>query len=218
MSSIPAINAEEFVAKVRPALEAQDWDGLITVLKANWTPDQITSLLGHPACDARKTGALALSLIGQSCCLPELSAKLWDDDRMVAEMAEHAMWSIWFRGGSEEANAHLARGAEALNKQNVQRAIVHLDRAVKLCPDFPEAYNQRAIAYYLSEHYAESIADCQKVVAMMPLHFGAWSGMGHCYLALGEIALARDAYEHALKVNPHLECIAELVHEMRTAD
>ena len=49
----------------------------------------------------------------------------------------------------------------------------------------------------------------------MPLHFGAWSGLGHSHLAIGNHEAALKAYEKALKVNPHLDCIAELVQELR---
>ena len=131
-------------------------------------------------------------------------------------MAEHAMWQIWFRGGCESANDLVARGAEALNQQKIDQAIEHLNDAIALSPDFAEAYNQRAIAYYLSERYDESIADCQQVVEKMPLHFGAWSGLGHSQLANGNVPEAIIAYEKALAVNPHLECIAELVEELRS--
>lgn len=212
---VETIDAQDFVSRVQPALEAQDWDRLIKTLTANWSGDQIASLLHDPSSDARKIAALAIGLIGQTCYLPELSEKLRDQDRMVVDMAEHAMWQIWFRGGSDAANVQLARGAAALNRQEIEEAVTFLDRAIQLSPDFPEAYNQRAIAHYLAERYAESIRDCERVIELMPLHFGAWSGLGHSHLALDQHDQALTAYEQALKVNPHLECIAELVQELR---
>ncbi|GIW77621.1 MAG: hypothetical protein KatS3mg104_2684 [Phycisphaerae bacterium] len=210
------VDPKQFVQILQPVLEAQDWDRLMRTLKSNWTSDQVLDFLKCDDCDARKIAALAVGLIGQSCCLPELQRKLMDEDRMVVQMAEHAMWQIWFRGGAcEEANKCLARGAEALNRQQLDQAIRHLNRAIELSPDFAEAYNQRAIAHYLAERYEESIADAKKVVKLMPLHFGAWSGLGHAYLALGRLHEAKQAYEKALEVNPHLECVAELVQELR---
>jgi tetratricopeptide (TPR) repeat protein len=213
---VEQINSRQFVELLQPALQAQDWNRLMKTIKSNWTSDQVLSLLHCDDCDARKIAALAVGLIGQSCCLPELQRKLLDEDRMVVQMAEHAMWQIWFRGGEcEEANKFLARGAEALNRQDLDQAIRHLDKAISLSPDFAEAYNQRAIAHYLAERYHESVADSKKVVALMPLHFGAWSGLGHAYLAMGNLAEAQQAYEKALEVNPHLDCILELVQELR---
>ena len=215
MGTVATVDAQEFVSLVTPALENQDWGRMMATLKQHWSSDQIVSLLQDESADARKIAALAVGLIGQSCYLPDLSEKLRDVDRMVVDMAEHAMWQIWFRGGNEAANAHLARGAEALNRQDIEEAMGFLDKAITLSPEFPEAYNQRAIAHYLADRYEESIRDCERVVELMPLHFGAWSGLGHSHLALGNSEGALEAYEKALKVNPHLECIAELVQELR---
>jgi tetratricopeptide (TPR) repeat protein len=206
--------AQNFIARVSPALAAQDWAGLMTTLQAGWTPQEVLAFLGSHDADARKIAALCVGLIGQPSCLSELAKKLHDSDRVVVEMAEHAMWQIWFRGGSDQANAHVARGAAALNAQQVERAFEHLNQAIVLCPDFAEAYNQRAIAYYISERYEKSIRDCLRVIKLMPLHFGAWSGLGHSHLALGRIEPAIVAYEKALHINPHLECIAELLQEL----
>ena len=215
MDVVDTVDPQDFIARVQPALEAQDWGRLMKTLKANWSKDQIVSLLGSDSPDARKVAALCIGLIGQSCCLPELSVKLRDPDRVVVDMAEHAMWQIWFRGGCDAANAHLARGAEALNRQEIDEAIAFLDKAIKLSPNFPEAYNQRGIAHYLAERYPDSIRDCERVVELMPLHFGAWSGLGHSHLAIGNHEAALHAYQKALSVNPHLDCIAELVEELQ---
>lgn len=209
------INAHEFIDKLQPALKKQDWESLMRTLRQNWSADQILALLDCDQCDARKIAALAMGLVGEPRCLPALSRKLHDSDAMVVQMAEHAMWQIWFRGGTKDANCALARGAEALNLHQMDKAMEHLNRAIALCPDFAEAYNQRAIAHYLAERYEESIADCRKVVESMPLHFGAYSGMGHSYLALSDLPNALDAYEKALQINPNLDCIRELVHELR---
>src|SRR4051794_13868010 len=101
-----AIHPEQFVAAVTPLLERQDLNGLLALLKRRWEPAQIVSLLKDAPCDARKVAALALSLVGGTCCLGPLTEQLKDADPVVHEMTEHALWSIWFRGGSEAANCH----------------------------------------------------------------------------------------------------------------
>jgi predicted Zn-dependent protease len=213
--AVETVDALDFVIRVKPALEAQDWDRLARTLRNHWTSDQLMGLLYSPNADARKLAALSIGLIGQPSVLPELSGRLRDTDRMVVEMVEHAMWQIWFRGGSDAANTHLARGAEALNRQDTEAALGHLNKAIALSPDFPEAYNQRATAYYLLDRYDDAVRDCRHVVSLMPLHFGAWSGLGHALLALGDVRRALDAYQRALSLNPHLDCITELVQELR---
>jgi tetratricopeptide (TPR) repeat protein len=204
-----------FVASVKPLIEASDLEGLFSHLRCNWTADQITSLLSCRDADARKVALLALSLVGRRCCIPALAERLRDRDSMTNQMAEHALWSIWFRCGTSPANSELAQGAQCLTKRDFQRAMEHFNRAVELCPDFAEAYNQRAIAWYLLEEYDRSARDCQRAVELMPCHFGAWAGLGHCHAHRGQIVEAIKSYQRALQVNPHLDGIAQAVAELR---
>lgn len=215
-STRPAIDPQEFVELVQPLLERRDLAGLVALVKERWAPEQIYEVLNSDHLDARKVALLGMSLVGQSCCLPQLAQQLPDPDPIVREMAEHALWSIWFRlGNSPEANHQLGRGAMALERKDLEHAIEHFTRALELDPEFAEAYNQRAIAEYLLDRYEASIRDCEETVKRMPMHFGALAGMGHGYLHLGNVPKAIESYERALLVHPHLECIRESVRELR---
>lgn len=190
--------------------------GLLRLLEANWTCEQIEALLQSNHTDAKKVALLAVGLVGPRECLPKLARHLKDWDPVVYELAEHAMWSIWLRlGNSPEANHQLARGAQALERDDIEHAIRHFDRAIELDPDFAEAYNQRAIAELLLERYEASIADCKRTIERMPMHFGALAGMGHCYAHLGDTARALECYQRALAVNPHLEDVRLAISELR---
>lgn len=217
MAGTVSIDPGSFVASVTPLLEARDLEGLLCLLKRKYTPEQITSLLARGPCpDARKVAALALSLVGGECCIPALVERLRDRDPTTNQMAEHALWSVWFRGGgSPAANAELARGTDCLSDRRFACAHKHFARAIELNPGFAEAYNQRAIAYYLQENYEASEADCRRAVELMPCHFGAWAGLGHCCAHLGRLDEALEAYEKALAINPHLDCIQQAVRELR---
>lgn len=211
-----SIDPDGFIAAVQPLLERQDLAGLLTLLKTRWTPDQIRGLLASQHTDAKKVALLALGLVAPSCCIPALAAQLKDPDPMVNEMAEHALWSVWFRGGATpQANDELARGAQALERQAYACAIKHFDRAIEMSPEFAEAYNQRAIALYLMEKYEESVKFCERAVELMPCHFGALAGLGHCYAHMNKPREAIDAYEKALEVNPRLECIRQTIEHLR---
>ena len=136
---------------------------------------------------------------------------------MVNQMAEHAIWSIWFRGGTADANHHLARGALAMQRQDIEHAITHFDRAIEISPNFSEAYNQRALANYLLDQFEQAIVDAKKAIDLMPIHFGAWAGMGHCNTNLGRAGEAVRCYEKALEINPHLQRIRDAIAELRPA-
>lgn len=202
------------MTRVTPLLEAKDVGGLISLVRRAWTSEQIVSLLTCEDRDARKVAALALSLVGDRGCLPSLVRVLRDPDPTANQMAEHALWSIWFRLGTPDANHQLVRGTQALGRREVEHAIEHFTRAIELCPDFAEAYNQRGMAAYLIENFEASADDCRRAVELNPDHFGAWSGLGHCCAYLGLLDEAVEAYERALEVNPHLECVRELRDEL----
>lgn len=204
MTARPSIEPCDFVRAVQPVLEKRDLQGLHELLKSRWSAEQIVSLLASDDCDARKIAALSLSLVGCHHCLPALARQLKDPDPIVNQMAEHAIWAIWFRGDSPEANHQLFRGAQALGRRDFEHAIAHFDRAISISPSFAEPYNQRAIARFLLEDYRAAIPDGQKTVELMPIHFGAWAGMGHCHAHLGDLPQALQCYRRALAINPHL--------------
>ncbi|HVT90854.1 MAG TPA: tetratricopeptide repeat protein [Tepidisphaeraceae bacterium] len=210
-----SVDPDQFVRTVQPVLERKDLPGLLGLLKRLWTAEQMVSLLASRHCDARKVAALSLSLVGCDKCLPALAQQLKDPDPMVNQMAEHAMWSIWFRGGSQEANHHVCRGAKAIDRGDYAHAITHFDQAIQICPNFPEAYNQRALVKYLMEQYPCSIADCKRAVELMPIHFGAWAGMGHCYAHQNQLPQAVECYQKALSINPHMCQVRQTIDELR---
>ena len=213
--SLPPIDPAEFVAAVQPLLVGCDAPGLIALVRSRWTDDQITSLFLSPEADVRKVAALTFGLVGSKGSLHKLAPLLRDADPVVHQMAEHAMWSVWFRSGSPAANHELCRGSKAMNRRDFAHAVEHFDRAIEIDPTFAEAYNQRAIVHYLMEEYDESIEDCRRTVERMPTHFGAWAGMGHCHAHEGDLAEAVRCYERALAINPHLEGVRQAIGELR---
>jgi tetratricopeptide (TPR) repeat protein len=210
-----SVDPDHFVQAVEPLLAANDLQGLHELLKSRWTVDQLAALLVGSHSDARKVAALAMALVGCRSCVNKLADLLREPDPMLNELAEHALWSIWFRLGCCKANHEVCRGSRAMARQELDLAVEHFTRAICLDPDFAEAYNQRAIAAYMQERYEDAIGDCRRTVELMPCHFGAWSGMGHCYAHLQRPVEAIDCYEKALQINPHLSCVAEAVSALR---
>ena len=213
------IDPAKFLARLEPLLACRDLKGLSDVLKSQFSHEQIAALFTDENPDVRKVAALAFSFCGSPCGLDKLAPLLQDPDPVVNQMAEHAMWSVWFRSGANcDANRELCRGTKALNQRDFEGALAHIDRALACDPEFAEAYNQRAIVKYLQERYEESVEDCRRVVERMPLHFGAWAGMGHCHAHLGRLTDALACYERALAINPHYDCVRQAVEELRLRD
>lgn len=202
------IDSDQFIQIVRPALERRDADGLATVVKTHWTKDQICDLLVKGTVDARKVACLTLGLVGCMNCAECVSAALHDKDPVVCELAEHAMWSIWMRSGEPAAVAHLKKGIDFTEQQQFVEALPWFTKAVEADGQFVEAYNQRAIAYYMIEDYERSAADCMRAIEICPIHFGVLSGLGHCLAEMGDLKASAKYYRDALAVNPHMPAIA----------
>lgn len=215
VSTPTPIDPHHFVAELRPLLRGKDPTALVEHVRGRWDQDQIADLFAHPEGDVRKVAALAYGLIGDASRLPELAGLLKDPDSIVAQMAEHSMWSIWFRLGTPDANHQVCRGTRALGRGDYDHAIEHFTRAIALDPTFAEAYNQRAIAKFLLERYEDCIDDCRKAVELMPSHFGALAGLGHCHAHEGRMSPALRCYERALAINPRLDDVRQTVRALK---
>ncbi|MDB5296817.1 MAG: tetratricopeptide repeat protein [Phycisphaerales bacterium] len=215
MATDDPIHPAEFVDAVRPFLARNDVDGMVGLVRSRWDDEQLAGLFAAADPDARKVAALAYGLTGGRCCLPQLAELLRDPDLVVAQMAEHALWSVWFRSGSPDANHQVCRGTRSLNRGDVEHAIEHFTRAIDLDPEFAEAYNQRAIAKFLLERFDDCVDDCRKAVKLMPCHFGALAGLGHCHAHEGRLVPALKCYERALAINPRLDDVRQTVRELR---
>ena len=208
------IDAARFVSRAQPLLARNDAAALYDLLTTRYGRRDLCALLTDASADARKVAALGLAMVGHADCVPALAARLRDADPMVAQMAEHALWSIWCRAGSDAGNAHLMQGIEALDDRRLPEAVEEFSRSIAACPTFAEAYNQRAIAYFLLEDPCASLADCRAAVRLVPTHFGAWAGMGHCHAQRGEVAEALACYRRAMAIHPTLASVAEMVCEL----
>lgn len=209
------IAPDHFVELVTPLLEKKDVGGLVQLLKSKCNGGQLNELLHSDHLDARKVALLAMGLVGGKCCIEMLAEQLKDTDPVVNELAEHSLWAVWFRCGTSQAVHELGRGVQALNEREYQHAISHFNRAIEGDPDCFEAYNQRALAWYSTDNFENSILDCRKAVDRMPCHFAAWAGMGHCYMNLCCYTDAIKCYQRALDINPHLQQVSELIDELK---
>ena len=204
---IATINPEEFISTLEPSLSEGRVEEALRHVRARWTAPQIVSLLQDNSADVRKIAALALSLVGDRDTIRPLAIALHDPDAMVAQVAEHALWSVWFRLGNPHASCLVKCGNNHLHHNNYVCALEKFSQAILEDPHFAEAYNQRAIANYLCERFDDAIADSRAALALIPQHFGAMSGMGHCYSHLGDWRQARHCYRLALAIHPRLEGI-----------
>jgi tetratricopeptide (TPR) repeat protein len=138
-----------------------------------------------------------------------VAACLHDADSEVVAAAEATLWRIWCRAGDPAVEALFADGIRAMERQSWLDAVSLFGRVIETAPDFAEAWNKRATARYLAEHYASAISDCEEVIRRNPHHFGAWSGQGLCHTALGQYRAAARCFRRALAIHPRLESVRQ---------
>ena len=187
------------------------------LLLQNYTQENLIGYLTHEVAPTPQAAAYALGIIGDEEAITPLVKALQYSDPDMRSNAEQALWAIWFRSGDKSVDDMLQKGAEHIKKEQYTEAVDLLTEITQIAPDFAEGYNQRAIAYFMLEEWEQSIDDCKKVVALNPVHFGAFAGMGQCYLRLGNLRQALKAFQRALEIHPSLYGVAHTVLQIQDA-
>lgn len=96
----------------------------------------------------------------------------------------------------------LDRGRSALEEGDTTTAIGHLSALVDHAPEFAEAYNARATAYFSADQYGPALADIQTALALNPRHFGAMTGLAIMFEEIGELEGALTAWREVRRYYP----------------
>ena len=134
--------------------------------------------------------------------------RLFEDLRISPESAkkiEPEIWQEWSKSGSDSIDFLLERGRKAIANNALRNAIDYLSATIDLAPDFAEAFNLRATAYYLMGEFGLSVRDIEQVLALNPRHFGALSGFALILEKTDKTAQALDIVEQVLVLHPHSE-------------
>jgi tetratricopeptide (TPR) repeat protein len=126
-----------------------------------------------------------------------------------AEQISNRIYEIWSQSGSDAMDLLLERGRDALTEGDTKLAIRHFTALADHAPNFAEAYNGRATAYFQAGRYGLSLEDIRRTLELNPRHFGAMSGLA---LILEEIDRPEDAlnaWREVQAINPNQEGLAE---------
>lgn len=145
--------------------------------------------------------------------IDSLLEDLKNPDETVRNQATEELWRIWFEQKGLYGLELLRRSQALFDTGEIAQAEAVLTQVIQDQPDFVEAWNRRAVLYYTVGQYRKAMEDCQIVVALNPIHFGAWHGLGLCHIALGEYAAAIQAFRKALEIQPYAAVNQRLILE-----
>ena len=171
--------------------------------------------LKNPDQDVRRQAVARLGDVGDQTAVTPLVQALADSDEVVRQLAEHSLWQVWSRSGDATVDALYQEGIFFMQSGQLPEAVAKFGEVIALAPTFAEAWNKRATVYYLQGEFEKSLTDCEVVIRLNPVHFGALSGMGLNHLQLDQPEQALGAFERALQVNPNLDQIRALAEELR---
>ena len=178
--------ADLLVDYFRKAIEDRDLESFRDRVAARYSEEALCGILSDsPTVVARRAAVIALGQLGGfDRSNATLGRALRDRDPVVRELAEEALWSIWFRADTPENNQILQEVTRLTGREQLNRAEALATHLIGIAPQFAEAYNQRAIIYFHQGRLAESIQDCRRVLNLNPYHFGAIFGMARCQLEI----------------------------------
>lgn len=139
----------------------------------------------------------------QTPILDELFAELQGAGPEDWKTVETKIWKEWSKSGSIAMDMLLERGRREMEKGNLGDAIGAFSTVIDHAPDFAEAWNARATAFFMADRYGLSMEDIEQVLVLNPRHFGAMSGLGMILERLDRPEDALKAYQEVLKVHPH---------------
>ncbi|MEO1536705.1 MAG: tetratricopeptide repeat protein [Pseudomonadota bacterium] len=154
---------------------------------------------------------LASPLAAQTDELEALLKGLKTADASAAIQIEQRIYEIWSQSGSPSMDLLLERGRAALEAGDSTLAIRHFSALVDHAPQFAEAYNGRATAYFQAGRLGLSLEDIRRTLELNPQHFSAMTGLALILEELGYPEAALEAWREVARFHPNREGLKEAV-------
>ena len=117
---------------------------------------------------------------------------------MYNDLIGHIQNELNFRTAATAFYGGLAKQAN----DNHRKAIKYYDEAIRLRPEFPNAFNNRGNAKFDLGDYAGALGDHDEAIRLRPRNPEAFNNRGNAKLALGDHAGALGDYDEAIRLRP----------------
>lgn len=94
------------------------------------------------------------------------------------------------------------KGNKLLKSQQYEQAIASYDKAIRVKPDFYDAWFHRGVALSRLRRYEQAIASYDRTIQIQPDYAYAWYNKAGCYAKQGNVNLAIDHLQQAIKLDP----------------
>lgn len=105
----------------------------------------------------------------------------------------------------EDAGGLFRQGEEAFSRGEYEKAIEFYEKAIKVDPNYAQAYNNLGLAYQaVNAKPSEIVWYFKTAVAIDPNNAQAYDNLGKAYYGMGDFDKAEQYCKKALEINPRL--------------
>ena len=113
-------------------------------------------------------------------------------------------------------DAHMNLGVAYLSLKDYRKAILHLDEAIRLVPNFAAAYNSLGKAYEGLRQYNKARFNYEKAVEFNPQYADAYLNLGKLLYRSGERKKAIESFDKVIRLEPGTDRAQEALRYLRT--
>ena len=137
-------------------------------------------------------------------------------NQTAAESLVTEIWQRWtaFENDPQATNL-MAIGIRQMNLGQFDSAERVFSDLARAHPQHAEVWNKRATVRFMRGNDSGSRRDIAKVIDLEPRHFGALSGLGMINMRAGDLPAALQAFEAAVRVNPHMDQAEAMIKNLR---
>ena len=124
----------------------------------------------------------------------------------ILVLAGAAGWTYsYWASAPDRAQEEAALAVKLLGVGTYDQAMRHLDRAIRIWPDYADAYLNRGLAEHSASRRAEALADLDQALALDPSLTRAYNARGQIYLEDGDLQKTIRDCSKSIQVNPTLD-------------
>ena len=95
-------------------------------------------------------------------------------------------------GTAKDAKSYIDQGVNLIKKGQYNEAIVSLDQAIQIDPNYALAYNYRGLAYFRTKSFDKALTDFDKAIQLDPNLAVAYNNRAYAYFQKKDYGKAEE--------------------------